>query len=112
MAWIVTALFAGFICVMISVYNRALTEAGAMRSLLLMCLLNDSTYASQKNGLLGFIANSEAKDAHDLSVKVLTAMSELALKMVQQDATFHLGVSGFLWKTREEIKNKSASTNR
>jgi hypothetical protein len=110
MAWIVTALFAVILTSMIFHYRRALGEAGALNSLLLLVLLNESTYAAQKSSLLGFIFKSDAKDAGDLSVKVLTALSELALRMTHQDKTFHLGVSGILWKTKEDLN--SARLNR
>lgn len=100
MAWVIVAILVAVIFLLISLYRRALSEASGTISLLVMVLLRDDVYKSQKDGLIGFVNQTPANNAGELSMKVLTAMSGLAAQVSK--SSIMLGAPGFLWKLKQD----------
>jgi hypothetical protein len=80
-------------------YKRALDEGVGLTSLLVMVLLDDKVYKAQRNGLIDFVQKASAKDAHELSLKVHTALCELAGQAAKSNIV--LGAPGYLWKAKQ-----------
>jgi hypothetical protein len=84
---------------MFGLYKRALDEGVGLTSLLVMILLDEAVYKAQRKGLIDFVKATPAKDAHELSLKVHNAMSDLAAKVAKSEIV--LGAPGFLWKLKQ-----------
>ena len=85
--------------------GAALDEGTGLTSLLIMVLLDDEVRQSQRKGLIDFVKSTPAKDAHELSLKVHSAMSDLASKVAKSNIV--LGAPGFLWKLKQDSATKS-----
>lgn len=81
-------------------YKRALDESIGLSSLLVMVLLHDDARKSQLTGLIDFVKNNPARDAHELGLNLHNAMCDLAAKQNKQGMAS--GVAGYLWKLKQE----------
>ena len=94
MLW-VAIIFGVLLVLFVALYRRSVKESQALTDYALLILLDENVYAAQKNGLKQLVKTIDAKDAYDLGLKVLLALTPLAAKLRNPLAT-----SGLLWKLR------------
>ena|ERR1019366_10385872 len=98
MAWVIVAILAAAIALLLALYRRAMSEATHINSLLVLVLLDENVYRAQQAGLIDFAKTAPARDAMELSFKAHAALSTLAAKISESSV---LGAHSFLWNVRK-----------
>ena len=100
MTWVLVALVA-VVVLLITFYNRALTDSRNLTSLVIQVLLDEQTYETQKEGLNKLVEGLVARDALDLSTKVQLSVSRFANRI---GSSTTLASHGLLWTLKQRGK--------
>ncbi len=104
MLWL-TIIFGALFVWYFMLHQRATTERRDLSNYALLVLLDDKIYRAQREGLVGFVRTTEAKDALELGMKANMSVIHLA----RQLGNTLLGTQGLLWKLRTETPSIEAS---
>lgn len=102
-AWIVACVLAVATLLFISLYHRAISETRGVSYLLLMTLLKEDVYRTQKQSLIDLVRTTSAKNA--LGLPVSRALAEMGAGARNSG----LGTYGHLWKLKQELSQTEIS---
>ncbi len=105
MEWILIALLVIVVIVLVSIYRRSVSESRALRSFAILILLHDKIYQTQKSGIIELVRGIKAKDAVELSTKVMLSFDELALRLAGSSVG---GAHASLWQLKQQLDKQRA----
>jgi hypothetical protein len=98
--WITTLVLSLLLVWQFTLYRRGMSERNALTTFALINLLDEKSHEIRKKQLRDFIGDTDAKDAMDLSMKVLIATARLANE-TSADTT--VAVHGLLWDLKKNM---------
>ena len=87
----------GVVLVLISIYRISLRENRQLMNYALLILLNDGVHKVQRDSLIEFIRQNDAKDFNELGWNVRRKMEAVVLKHFDNI----LGVNSLIWKFKK-----------
>ncbi len=100
MLW-VAIILAVLLALFLRLYWRSLDESRHLVNYVLLVLLDEEVYATQRNSLEQFVRNANAKDPADLGIQTLRTLHDLAGRLGHTV----LSTTQMLWRLRERPQN-------
>ena len=104
--WILVGILMLLILYLGELYRRGLSERRNLQSLIIMILLHERVFKSQRDGLVALVDSLPKTNGMDLTKKVFISTCELANRLASANSgSSLLGAHSALW----ELKNRSSA---
>jgi hypothetical protein len=108
MEWILIALLTVALIYFILLYRRGLHQRNALESFVILILLHETVYQTQRNGLIELVRGIKAKNAMDLSSMVIVSLGHLADRLASSaTGSSILGGHAALWHLKQQLDKTS-----